>query len=348
MDTKNVKIPPILENMNIAITLHDPESGDVLDVNEQLEELYGYSKEELQAMSVEDYTAPSTKFTQEKAIRRIRAAASGTPQRFEWQIERTNGEYRWVDVHLTQTSLDGDWYVLAEINDVTEYRAREQLLRLLNRVIRHNLRNDMNILVGYADRIKTAIENEQVEEEIETILNIAMDVGTLSESLNQIENVVKSNATQREPTNLRNVVQNHVAQAQNRHPSVDIETNLHTGVWVSADKSLEYAIENAIENAIEHNDQDSPEVTVTATEDFEHDQGRICIADNGPKIPDVEVAVLGDGSKADSTYHGSGVGLWIMKWCVDSLGGELAFETNEPRGNVVKIDLPKIRHSADD
>ncbi|MFP8951624.1 ATP-binding protein [Natrialbaceae archaeon A-arb3/5] len=344
---KNSSLPPILEDINTGITLHDPESGDILDVNSQLEHLYGYPKNELQTMTVEDYTASASRFTQEEAVRRIQAAANGNSQTFEWQIERANGEYRWVNVHLTRTVIERNQYVIAEINDITEYRAREQLLRLLNRVIRHNLRNDMNVLVGYADNIKTAVESENVEEEINTILDIANEVGSLSNSLDQIENIVKPNATQREPANLRDLVQTHAKKAQSEHPSARITVETQSSVWVSADQSLGYAVENAIENAIEHNDQETPKITVSICDDSENNQGVISVSDTGPKIPAIEIDVLKDKSKADSTYHGSGVGLWIMKWCVDSLGGELSFEENNPRGNIVKIGVPKVKHTSE-
>lgn len=84
MEGENVTLPTILAGLDTGITLHDPESGAILDINDQLEQLYGYSEKEMQTISVEDYTAPSTQFTQVEALRRIRAAANGDPQSFEW------------------------------------------------------------------------------------------------------------------------------------------------------------------------------------------------------------------------------------------------------------------------
>ncbi len=75
-------------------------------------------------------------------------------------------------------------------------------------------------------------------------------------------------------------------------------------------------------------------------ENSKPENAEIRIADNGPPIPDVETAVLDQGSELDSTYHGSGTGLWVMQWCASSLGGNLTFETNSPRGNVVCLSLP--------
>jgi len=74
-------------------------------------------------MGVGDYTAPSTKFSQDEANRLIQRAADGEPQTFHWQIERSNGELRWVRIHLSSTCIDGDRCVISEVQDVTEYRA---------------------------------------------------------------------------------------------------------------------------------------------------------------------------------------------------------------------------------
>ncbi|WP_235920821.1 PAS domain S-box protein [Natronorubrum halalkaliphilum] len=310
-----------MDNLNIGVTLYDPETGNILDMNDRIEQLYGYSKEELQTMTFEEFTAGSTRMGEEEIRHQIQATADGEPRSFELQIERANGEFRWVTTHLSRTTIDGSVCVVGEITDITEYRVREQLLHLLNRVIRHNLRNDMNLLVGYADRVRTAIENDEIEEEIETILDIATEVGTLSDSLNHIEKIVKPDATQREPTNLRAVVQTRATKFRSEYSEVEVTVDAPSDVWVIADKGLQYSIDNAIENAIEHNDQETPEVTLIVSDDPENNQGVVQIEDNGPPIPEIEVDVLDDETKANNTYHGSGVGLWVIKWCVDSLGG---------------------------
>jgi len=71
-------------------------------------------------------------------------------------------------------------------------------------------------------------------------------------------------------------------------------------------------------------------------------QGTVRIADDGPPIPKTEIDALQEDVETSSTFHGTGVGLWVMQWCVESLGGELTFEENSPRGNVVSISLPKV------
>jgi len=103
-------------------------------------------------------------FSQDEANRLIQRAADGEPQTFHWQIERSNGELRWVRIHLSSTCIDGDRCVISEVQDVTESRARERRLRLLSRIIRHNLRNKTNVIMGYADRVRQAVEDETIEQ----------------------------------------------------------------------------------------------------------------------------------------------------------------------------------------
>jgi PAS domain S-box-containing protein len=343
MDTRDrVRLPPIFDNLDVGITFHHSETGAILDVNEPIERLYGYAAAELRATTVGEFTPPSTKFSEERAVGLIAAAAAGDSQAFEWQIERSNGELRWLRVHLNATTVDGVDGVVAEVNDITEYRARERRLRLLSRIVRHNLRNKMNVLLGYADRIRSAVEDESLRAELETVVEITNEVGTLSDSVRQIEEIAEPDATERSPTDLRDVVEAAVERARREYDDATVRLDNAASVTVVADEGVTYAVEHAIENAVEHNDRRAPEVTVTVVEDRANQRGIIRVADDGPPIPAVEIDVLETDVEASSTYHGSGVGLWVMQWCVDSLGGELSFAENTPRGNLVSIALPTV------
>jgi signal transduction histidine kinase len=40
-------------------------------------------------------------------------------------------------------------------------------------------------------------------------------------------------------------------------------------------------------------------------------------------------------------YHGSGLGLWLVRLVVTRANGTTAVSDNEPRGNVVSVELPR-------
>ena len=121
-------VSTVFDDLEIGITLHDPETGAIVGVNNRLEALYGYSETELQGMDVADYSATDEGFTQADAEARIEAAAAGEPQAFEWRIQRADGERIWVRARLARTELDGEAYVLAEIRDISDRKQRQQTL----------------------------------------------------------------------------------------------------------------------------------------------------------------------------------------------------------------------------
>ena len=328
----------MVEHLDVAVMLHAGETGAILDVNKGSERVFGYSKAELLNMEIGDFTAPSTKFSHEDGVRRIRTAAAGDQQVFEWQIQHGSGEIRWITVHLNPTTVDGETHVLAEVHDITEYKARTRRLRLLNRVVRHNLRNDMTVLMGTAEDLKTEVDDGSLESKVETILDIAADVGNLSKSIHQIEKVLGMNGTRRGPINLRELAHHRVEAARTQYSEANFEFDASTDIWVTAGDGLQHAIDHALSNAIEHNDRTSPTVSVIVGE--ESNRGVVHVVDDGPPIPQIETDVLTDEERIGDTYHGSGIGLWIMQWCVDSLGGELTFREKDPRGNVVRFALP--------
>ncbi|UTF55637.1 ATP-binding protein [Natronosalvus rutilus] len=341
MESEGARLPSIFNDLDVGIILYQPHTGKILDVNDYTERLFGYSAAQLRAIQVDEYTAPSTPFTQAEVVDFIQTAASGEHPYFEWQIERVNGEFRWTHVYLTETTIDGSQYVLGQINDITEYKSRENLLQLLTRIIRHNLRNDMSVLIGYAEQLQTAIEDDRLEEEVQTILDVATEVGNLSNSIKEIEQVTDPDVTKRYSRNLRRVARERVKTAQAAYPDCELTTDASADVWVTADEGLTYALDHAIRNAVEHNDCDTPKVTVTVDDDNVSGLGQIQIVDNGPPIPEMEIDAIDERIETSSTYHGSGVGLWVMKWCVDSLGGKLTFKERSPRGNIVCFSLPK-------
>ncbi len=85
-----VSLPDELQDLQIGIVVHDPETGAMLDANRRLEALYGYTAAELRELTVEAISANTYSYTQRAAQRRITAAAEGTPQELERLMRRTS------------------------------------------------------------------------------------------------------------------------------------------------------------------------------------------------------------------------------------------------------------------
>ncbi|WP_256393029.1 sensor histidine kinase [Natronoarchaeum rubrum] len=341
ISTRESVLPPMFEDLDIGIAVHDPETGAIVDVNDSLEQLYGYSAAELREMEVGEYTAPSRDFSHKEAVRRIQAVADGTPQEFDWQIERANGDLQWVSVTLKATTIHGQNYVIAEVDEGAGYQDRQQRIQLLHRIVRHNLRNKINVIQGHAELLEAVVEDDASVESVEAILEAAMDVQGISDSVTTLEEIGRTGPTQHTIMDLPRITRSVLDEIRGGYPDADIDVVVESDVRVIADSSVRYALAHAVENAIEHDNEDQPSVTVTVTTDHETDQGVVRVVDEGPPIPDIEIDVLNEDFEPSSTRHGSGVGLPLMQACVSTLGGELSFAENDPRGNVVSIALPR-------
>jgi len=238
-------------------------------------------------------------------------------------------------------------------------RERTQRLEVMYRVLRHNLRNQLSVVVTYADVIADRTDDEGVSTAAGAIHEAGRRLTGLSERARQIETALESDQ-EPTPVEVSGVVSEVVADLDERYPDVEISTSLPGEAWALALPSLRLAIESVCENACEHNDADDPRVEVSVetvdraapglAEEGSTDPGdleagndgrvRVTVADNGPGLPDGDRAAIREGRETD-LEHASGLGLWLTYWIVDGSDGDLRFEDAEPRGTVVGILLPR-------
>jgi two-component system, cell cycle sensor histidine kinase and response regulator CckA len=112
-----------------AIFLHDPATGAILDVNHRMTEMFGFTQEEAICLSVEDLSAGEDPYTQARALEFLRAAASGTPQLFEWLSKDRTGRLFWVEVNIQHVVLGGADRLLAIVRDISDRKAAEREIR---------------------------------------------------------------------------------------------------------------------------------------------------------------------------------------------------------------------------
>jgi PAS domain S-box-containing protein len=335
------RLPEFADAISATLLLHDAETDEVIDANAAAEELYGHSVEELRGIDIARLSSENPQFSGEEATENIRAAARGDDQQFEWQIRRSNGELRWVRVDLESIELDGDPFVLAEIEDITEFKTRTRRLRLLHRIIRHNLRNDMTVVMGHAESLVEALDADDRQRQAELIHDVAEGVGSLTESIAGIEEIATNDHSDFRPVQVDDLIEEIAAEFREEYPEAAITVDIESPVHVSADRGLRLAFEQAVENAVVHADTD-PEVTLRVAREDAGSRAIIEIVDRGPPISEMEVEAVDTTSPNSQTSHGQGTGLFVMNWCAESLGGKLEVLERDGRGNVVQFTLPAI------
>lgn len=119
----------IFGSVNDGIFVLHPESGAILDVNNRILDLYGYTPEEARSLAISDVSKGDEAYGQEAALHLIHLAAKGEPQVFDWVGRAKDGHLLWVGVSLRHAVLGGEDRVLAIVRDISERKKTEQALQ---------------------------------------------------------------------------------------------------------------------------------------------------------------------------------------------------------------------------
>ncbi|GAB3311046.1 PAS domain-containing protein [Haloplanus salinarum] len=222
--------------------------------------------------------------------------------------------------------------------DVTERRGRRQRLAVLNRVLRHNVRNDVNVARGHVDRAAARLDDEAARRSLDVARRRLDDLAELSDAGRLIERVADADRTEAVRLDLVDVVRDRLAELRRTYPDCEVRTTLPDGAPVRADQLLPHAVDNVLENAVAHNDAPVPRVCVDLSMADTGGQAVLRIADDGPGLPPVERRVLEAGAETQLT-HSTGLGLWLTNWIVRVSNGRVAVDTGD-NGTTVILELP--------
>ncbi|MFB6217962.1 MAG: histidine kinase N-terminal 7TM domain-containing protein [Halobacteriaceae archaeon] len=221
---------------------------------------------------------------------------------------------------------------VVHLDDVTDLVERDQRITVLNRVLRHNVRNELTVALGSLDGV------EDPDEHVERAAASVRRVNELAEKARTVERTLR--APDPEATPAGEVAEQVVADARDAYPGATVEYDGPSGpamASVAGEQLFEQALAELVENGIEHNDADAPRVTVGV--ERADDRVRVRVADDGPGIPEGEREVLARELETQ-LEHGSGIGLWLVRWVASLSSGELSFGDNDPRGSVVRLEFP--------
>ncbi len=109
-----------------GIFVHDAESGGILDVNNAVETMYGYSRTEMLHQEGRPLGFAPPPYSLKEAIQWIQKTVQEGPQSFEWLARRKNGELFWTEIVLSATNIGGSGRVLAVVRDIAARKKAEE------------------------------------------------------------------------------------------------------------------------------------------------------------------------------------------------------------------------------
>ncbi|WP_424013761.1 histidine kinase N-terminal 7TM domain-containing protein [Halorubrum xinjiangense] len=255
------------------------------------------------------------------------------------------------------------------LSDVTERERRRQQLEVLNRILRHNLRNDAGVVHGYGEILRDRLDDPELVRMADAVERRAGALAALGEKAGTVERLLADNDP--EATDVRDLLESVVGDARERDDAATVELDVEVAAstddagdaagavdWTTRVRpdALRAVVENTVENALDHHDGEGTEredggtwvrVALRRERDAGEDEATgdnrfvLTVEDDGPGIPDHEVEAVESGRET-ALEHGSGLGLWVVAWGAAAVGAEVEYEDREPRGTRVTVSIPVV------
>jgi signal transduction histidine kinase len=246
--------------------------------------------------------------------------------------EFTTDEKLFVELlaRLLGREIEASEYKQQIIDETKAKDRRNELIEVLERVLRHNIRNDMTAVAGLADVIAERTEGD-VPEIAGRIEAKADELSRLSNKARTLKDIIQSEESVA-PRSVTEDIALVIEDLQREFPDVAFRLDAESVPAVLATGRLRVALTEIGENAAKYGNV-SP-VTYRVAED----DGDVIveISDNGPGLPKHERTLLETGEETP-LEHGTGLGLWLVNWIVTGCDGSVS--TTVDGGTTVRLHL---------
>jgi PAS domain S-box-containing protein len=323
-----------LEESTVGITIADANQPDypIVYANEGFTRVTGYPTERALGNNCRFLQGEET---DDATVAEIREGInSETPTQTEILNYRADGTPFWNKLTIAPVRSADTEDVIHFVGiqeDITAEKRRDRLIEVLNRVLRHNLRNDITAIQGFANEIARRTDGEPAEM-AQRISKTSAELTALSEKAQDFQTAVRD-ADPLAPRDILADVREVVSELRGEFP--ETEFNIEAGPCenVMATERLRLALREIGANAARYGGSVGVTYTIEMTED---DEVAVCVHDGGPGLPEIEREVLETG-REKPLEHGSGLGLWLVNWIVTGLGGEVTTTVDD--GTTVTVRL---------
>ncbi|MDY6819076.1 MAG: PAS domain-containing sensor histidine kinase [Halobacteriales archaeon] len=309
--------------------------SELLFINPAFEELYGQPIAELEADperfldTIHPDDVPAVKDG-------MASLAAGESVDMEYRVNPEKDYNVWVWAQGEPIIEDGEVVRITGFSrDVTDRRRRERQLYVMDNLLRHNLRNDLSVILGNAELIEK--QAPEVDEQTAVIRRTGEELLASAEKERDIIDLLTTDVCP-ERLDLVAAVRRGVGTIEDRFPSAQIDVTGPDTAPVFALEELHLVVVELLENAIRHSDTDP--VSVSVAVQLEAEQVALIIEDEAPPFPDIEANVLTGDHEMNDIYHSSGLGLWLVYWIVELSDGSIRVETSPTDGNRIEARFP--------
>lgn len=357
------KFRALFEASSQGVMLHD--EAQFLEVNSAAVRLMGHTRaDEIIGRHPRDFAPPFQPDGQPSEVvaqRHIRECLEHGTARFEWTILTPSGGAAQLEVILTRIPMGGRHVIQAVLNDIgPRKQAEAELLRALARekelsevrrnfvsLVSHEFRTPLGIIMSSAEILRDYFDQLEPAERRQHLDSIQASTRRMAGLMEEVLLLGRFEAGRMDfqpqlldlPTLCRRIVEE-VAAATDRTCPIRLELAGDLTAARADERLLRHVFTNLLTNAIKYSPPGSPVDFVLSRQNAD----ALCrIRDQGVGIP------AEDREWLFRAFHrgrnvgdrpGTGLGLVIVKRCLELHGGEIAVESVVGQGSTFTLRLP--------
>jgi len=317
-----------LESAMLGITIADVQQDDnpLIYANEGFERITGYSVDEALGRNCRFLQGSGTSPEPVSTLRR--AIGAGEPTSVDILNYRKDGTPFWNRLDVLPITDEGGSvaHFLGFQRDVTERKRREQRLSVLNRVLRHNIRNKLTVVRGYAEEIDAG---DPPADAAVRIRDAADELLEIAEGVREFDTVITVDGEGAERIDVAAVVARAVTTLRERSPDAEVTVTGVTEAAVDGHPALDGAIADLL---LGLGDSARPRCDIAVRR--EDGSVIVDVVDRAAAIDRADLELLGHDTETP-LEHLQGLELWLLSWTVEQSAGEVRVDTDR--------DAPLIR-----
>jgi PAS domain S-box-containing protein len=353
-----------------AIVIHDSTTGVILDVNQTMLDMYGYTYDEALNLATRDVSSNEPPYTQKEAIGFIKDAVTHGPQLFDWQARRKNGELFWVEVAMKSSEISGHGRVLAVARDVSNRKQIEEELRQSQKMeaigtlaggIAHDFNNILAVILGFTDLALERAENDPM---MKDFLEEVFKAGEQARHLvTQILTFSRKTEQEKKPLQLSMVIKEALQLLRSTIPTtIEIKDSIQSHEKALADPTqIQQIVMNLCTNAY-HSMRETGGVLAVSLKEVDLSENDYPSAEIAPgRYLQLEVSDTGKGMDAQTKEkifepyfttkeagEGTGLGLAVVHGIVRDHNGHISVYSEPGQGTTFHVYLPITEMACDE
>ncbi|MFT4883820.1 MAG: methyl-accepting chemotaxis protein [Natronomonas sp.] len=229
----------------------------------------------------------------------------------------------------------------------TALEERSAMVTVLNRILRHNVRNDVNVIAGRAELAASRVDDEETTEDLDAIQQAAWELAGISERTQRIKQLISETNEDTTCIQLEEYLRPALDEVEAVAPKTSVTVDTDEGLpTAEATSTLPIAVADVVDQIVAHTDGAvQVDVTITAAEpDGDGNEHVILrVDDDGDGLPKLDVRAVEDGEETPLN-HAEGLALWCLEWTVAQADGELDVS---PDDATFEVRLPADESAGD-